>query len=206
MDFNDIQSAWDNDNSQNVEVPSNLDKIKSANMPVDAIRKNLRNEFFIQIPTMILLGFLPQLQHLLPKYYTVFYLFYGIAVATSIYYLIKLYLFYRRISNNTLDTKDNLYKTYFDIKLNMELYKSFTYSLIPFALVAGCLFVISKSPSILELYLINDSIDNSPLAILILIFIVLILLIGLMTEVWVNFYYGKYAKQIKKVIDELKEE
>ena len=206
MDFNDIQSAWNNDTSSDIKVPTNLEKLKSANMPVDAIRKNLRNDFFIQLPAMILLGFLPQLLHLLPKYDTIFYLFYGIAVATSIYYFIKLYLFYRRIGNTTLDTKDNLYKTYFDIQLNMELYKSFTYSLIPFALVGGCLFVISKSPSILERYLISESSSNFPFTILILIFIVLMLLIGLMTEVWVNYYYGKYAKQIKKVIDELKEE
>jgi hypothetical protein len=28
MDFNDIQSAWDNDNNENVVLPNNLEKYK----------------------------------------------------------------------------------------------------------------------------------------------------------------------------------
>ena len=35
MDFNDIQSAWKNEKTENVSLPTHLDKIKSANMPLE---------------------------------------------------------------------------------------------------------------------------------------------------------------------------
>jgi hypothetical protein len=37
-------------------------------------------------------------------------------------------------------------------------------------------------------------------------FMVTILIMGLLTEIWVYSCYGKYARQIKKILDELKEE
>ena len=43
----------------------------------------------------------------------------------SAYYLIIVVCFYKRLNKTTLNTKDNLYETYFDIRLNMELYKTF---------------------------------------------------------------------------------
>jgi hypothetical protein len=56
-----------------------------------------------------------------------YYLIYAIMVAISIYYLGKLLFFYNRLNKSTLNTKDSLYETYFDIRLNMELYKTFTF-------------------------------------------------------------------------------
>jgi hypothetical protein len=56
MDFNDIQSAWTN--SENVVLPNNLEKLKSANT-IDKVRKNLRFELVIQTMAMISFGFIP---------------------------------------------------------------------------------------------------------------------------------------------------
>ena len=42
MDFNDIQNAWNNDKSDNVVLPDNLEKIQTVNMPLERIRKNLQ--------------------------------------------------------------------------------------------------------------------------------------------------------------------
>ena len=43
MDFNDLQSAWKNENTENVKLPTQLEKINSANMPLEIIKKNLKN-------------------------------------------------------------------------------------------------------------------------------------------------------------------
>ena len=45
MDFNDIQNAWNNEKTENVVVPNNLEKIQSANTPLDKIKRNLKREF-----------------------------------------------------------------------------------------------------------------------------------------------------------------
>ena len=205
MDFNDIQSAWNSDKSNNIVIPTHLEKLQSAKTPVDTIRKNLKNEFYVQLFSVIIIGFLPELFKFDTLLLLSFYSFYTIFVSISIYYFVKLYLFYKRLSSASVNTKDNLYETYFDIKLNMELYKSFTYSLIPFLLVFPIIYIVSKFPSLTEKIITDGVINYSFLSVIICAFIISVLLIGLITELWVNHYYGKYAKQIRSLLDELKE-
>lgn len=204
MDFNDIQNAWNNEKTENVVLPNNLEKIQSANTPLDKIRKNLKNELIYQILSVIFIGFLPFIYHFETKMMTPFYLLFSIFVAVCIYYLAKLYLFYKRLNNITLKTKDSLYETYFDVRLNMELYKTFGFALTPFMVLflIGYLYTeFAKSPD----FQVNNF-TNPQLIGLFTIVAFCILFMGLALEWWVHYFYGKYAKEIKKVIDELKEE
>ena len=204
MDFNDIQSAWDNDNNENVVLPINLEKIQSANTPLDKIKKNLKKELIYQSLAVILSGFAPTIFDFPVKWFAPFYLLYSMYFAVCVYFLVKLFLFYKRLNNITLRTKDSLYETYFDVRLNMELYKTFTFALTPFVvlfLVGFTFYVASTTPGMK----ISDLSNTLMIAIFVVIS-VLILFMGLMAEWWVHFFYGKYAKEIRKVLDELKEE
>jgi hypothetical protein len=201
MDFNDIQSAWDNDNNENIVLPNNLEKIQTANTPLDKIKKNLKNELVFQTLTVLLSGFAPVMHGFPVKWITPFYFVYSMFAAVSIYYLVRLFLFYKRLSKTTLNTKDSLYETYFDVRLNMELYKTFTFALTPFMVMFLLGFALYAKPD-----LKIAELRNTVLITTLIIISSAILFIGLMTEWWVQHYYGKYAKEIKKVIDELKEE
>ena len=201
MDFNDIQSAWDNDSNENVVLPTNLEKIQTANTPLDKIKKNLKNELVFQSLTVLLSGFAPVIHGFPVKWITPFYFVYSMFAAVSIYYLIRLFLFYKRLSKTTLNTKDSLYETYFDVRLNMELYKTFTFALTPFMVMFLLGFALYAKPA-----LKIAELSNSVLITTLIIISSAILFVGLMTEWWVQHYYGKYAKEIKKVIEELKEE
>lgn len=204
MDFNDIQSAWNNDKPKNVVLPANLEKLKSANLPLDKIRKNLKNEFIYQIISIVIIGLLPFIYDFPANVIAPFYLLFSIFVAVCIYYLVKLYLFYKRLNSISLNTKDSLYETYFDIRLNMELYKTFGFALTPFVILflVGFLYhVLSKKAEI-----VISNLSNSDLGAFFVIVAMSILFMGLALEWWVRHFYGKYADEIKKVIDELKEE
>ena len=204
MDFNDIQSAWDNDNNENFVLPINLEKIQTANTPLDKIKKNLKKELIYQSLTVILCGFAPIIYHFPEKWFAPFYLLYSMFFAVCLYYLVKLYLFYKRLINITLRTKDSLYETYFDVRLNMELYKTFTFALSPFLVlffVGFTFYFVSTKPGMQ----ISD-LSNTFLVATFVVISLTILFVGLMAEWWVHFFYGKYAKEIRKVIDELKEE
>jgi hypothetical protein len=204
MDFKDIQSAWDNDNNENVVLPTNLEKIQTANTPLDKIKKNLKKELIYQSLAVVLSGFAPIIYHFPEKWFVAFYLLYSMFFAVCVYYLVKLYLFYKRLNNITLRTKDSLYETYFDVRLNMELYKTFTFALSPFIVlffVGFTVYLVSTKPGMQ----ISD-LSNTFLVATFVVISLTILFVGLMAEWWVYFFYGKYAKQIKKVIDELKEE
>ena len=204
MDFNDIQNAWNNEKTDNVVVPNNLEKIESANTPLDKIRKNLKNELLYQGAAVILYGFAPFLFAFPEKWIAPFYLFFSIFVAVCAYYLVKLFLFYKRLNNITLKTKDSLYETYFDVRLNMELYKTFGFALIPFiilSLIGFLYYNFSKVPGFL-----TSEITNFQMIGVFSIVVFSFLSMGIALEVWVNRFYGKYAKQIRQVLDELKEE
>lgn len=204
MDFNDIQNAWNNEKNDNVVLPDNLEKINSANTPLDKIRKNLKNELIMQSVAVLLMAFTPYAYAFPEKWIAPFYLMFSIFVAVCVYYLVKLYVFYKRLNNITLKTKDSLYETYFDVKLNMELYKTFGFALTPFIVLflLGFLYhEFSKAPNFQLTEFTNGQ--------LISVFAVVtfsILFMGLALEWWVQYFYGKYAKEIRKVIDELKEE
>ena len=201
MDFNDIQSAWNNENTKNVVVPTQLEKVQQANTPLDKIRKNLKNEFIYQIVSIVVVGFAPYLNGFPEQAITPFYLLFSLFVAVSAYYLIKLFVFYKRLNKTALNTKDNLYETYFDIRLNMELYKTFGFALMPFMilfLVGVLYFTLPNGATFF-----TDSTNSITLFLSVLFSM---LFMGIASEWWVHFFYGKYAKEIRTVLDELKEE
>ena len=204
MDFNDIQNAWKNEQTENVVLPNSLEKIQSANTPLDKIKKNLKNEFIYQIISIVLIGLVPLILHFPAKGVVLFYLLFSLLVAVSVYYFIKFYFFYKRLNTITLKTKDSLYETYFDIRLNMELYKTFGFALTPFLilyLIGLFYYEFSKIPGFFE-----DEFTNYQLGGLFSIVVFCMLFMGIALEWWVYKFYGKHAKEIKKVIDELKEE
>lgn len=204
MDFNEIQNAWNNDKNENVTLPTNLEKLQAVNTPLDKIRKNLKNEFIYQIISIIVLAFVPLLYGFSKSITILYFTLFSIFVAICVYYLLKLYFFYKRINNVMLNTKDSLYETYFDIRLNMEIYKTFGFALTPFLVlfVVGLMyFEISKTQEI-----VLNNLQNSHLIILFVLIAFCILFMGIALEWWVKYFYGKYAKEIKKVLEELKEQ
>lgn len=204
MDFNDIQNAWNNEQSENVTLPKNLEKIQSANTPLDKIKQNLKKEFIYQILSILFIAILPLVLHFPDTMTKIYYVLFSIFLAVCVYYLVKLYLFYKRLNAITLRTKDSLYETYFDIRLNMELYKTFGFALTPFLilyLIGLFYYEFSKIPGF-EMHEFN----NYHLAGLLSIVVFVMLFMGISLEWWVHHFYGKFAKEIKNVIDELKEE
>ncbi|MDR6764160.1 hypothetical protein J2Y38_004389 [Flavobacterium sp. 2755] len=204
MDFDEIQNAWNNDKPKNVVVPHNLEKIQSANTPLDKIKKNLKTEFYYQILSIVFIGTVPLIGNLPPKWTFFYYLLFSLFVAVCVYYLLKLYFFYKRLNNTTLTTKDSLYETYFDIRLNMELYKTFGFALTPFLvlyLLGLSYYSFSKIPGFFD-----HEFSNGQLVGFFLVVVFGVLFMGISLEWWVHKFYGKFAKEIRKVIDELKEE
>jgi len=204
MDFNDIQNAWNSEKTENVILPDNLEKIQSVNTPLDKIKRNLKREFKYQIVCIAILGFVPLIYDFPEKMDILFYLLFSLYVAICAYYLVRFYQFYKRLDTLTLKTKDSLYEIYFDIRLNMELYKTFGFALTPFLilyLVGFSYYAFSKVPGFF-----SDEFTNFQLIGLFSIVVFSLFFMGFYVEWLVRHFYGKFAKEIRKVLDELKEE
>lgn len=204
MDFNDIQNAWNNEKSENVILPKNLDKIHSANTPLDKIKKNLKVEFYFQILSVFFMGSVPLIIEISSKITFFYYLLYSLFVAVSVYYLMKFYFFYKRLNKINLTTKDSLYETYFDIRLNMELYKTFGFALTPFLILYMLGFYYYSFSNVPDFA--DHEFSHGQLIVFYLIVFFVMLFMAVSLEWWVHNFYGKFAKEIKKVIDELKDE
>lgn len=204
MDFNDMQNAWNTENTDKVVVPANLEKIQAANTPLEKVKKNLKNELMSQVLAVVGIGFVPLLHDFPKTLFSPFYILFAIFVAVCIYYLVKLFLFYKRLNAVSLSTKDSLYETYFDIRLNMELYKTFGFALTPFLVIFLVGLFYHQLGNKVAIDILN--LTNAQMVGIVVSLIIGVLAMGLMLEVWVHFFYGKYAKEIRKLIDELKEE
>jgi hypothetical protein len=205
MDFNDIQNAWKNEQTENVVLPNNLEKIQSVNTPLDKIRKNLKRELVIQVVSMILVGIVPLIIEMKYSFFLAYYLLYAVSIIISIGFTIRLYMYYKNFTDIATTTKDNLYEIYYNIRLFIETYKSCSYTFFPFALFYMFLLPLGKKSGKLLNLILNTN-QEKVAVIVILIVTVFVILMWCMTEGHTKLFYGKYAKEIKKVIDELKEE
>jgi hypothetical protein len=205
MDFNDIQNAWNNEKTENVHLPNNLEKIQSVNTPLDKIKKNLKKELIVQLVSMVFIAIVPLFIEMKYSFVLAYYLLYAVSIIIFGFFTIRLYLYYKNFADITTTTKDNLYEIYYNIRLFMETYKSCSYTFISFGLFYMFLLPLGKKSGKL-LNRVLDANQENVVLIVVLMVVVFMIFGWLMTEGHVKLFYGKYAKEIKKVIDELKEE
>lgn len=206
MNFDDIKSAWNNDNEgDKVVIPSSVDQLKTLQLPVDKLRKTMQLEFFAQLACLAMTAFLPIIFPLNAVMIIPFYAIYLVVIAISVQYFYKFRTFYKSLGTNTLSSKDNLYALYYEAKLNIEMYKAYTYILCPFAMVIGVMYAVSNKSSDIAT-LLTKAIDHKGFALVVAgAFVILVLFIITIMEAWIKETYGKYMLQIGKVLEQFKE-
>lgn len=204
MNFDEIKSAWDNESGNEMEIPQSVKLLRKAQHPIEQIRRNMRNEFYSQLAAMVFFGFIPQIFQMNENLYLAFYLLYAVMVAISIYYLAKFYNFFRHTSNIELNTKDSLYELYYELRLNMEMYKSFTFIITPFAI--AIMLMASYQSSYVAHNISKFGVSSTTILPLATLLILIMFFIGYGAHWWVNHFYGAYGKVLKALIDEMKEE
>lgn len=202
MNFEELQTAWKDSSPDEVSIPSTLEQLKSAQQPIDRITGNMRKEIYYQVASILLMGVFPIIFQLGSQAYRLYYLMYVLMMVISIYYFYKFYRFFRQIPHYNNNSKDSLYELYYQIRLNLETYKSFSFLLLPFAIMASLLIIFDQrfQPGSVSLQFSNrdwgvltGAIIGATVAIIITV------------NWWVEYFYGKYARQIRKLLDELRE-
>jgi hypothetical protein len=203
MNLNDLQEAWNREEGGENELRLNLAGLKEAHQPIDAIRKNMKNELYLQLAVIALLAYAPFYYGISGKLLMAYFTLYGLLVTVSGYYFYRFTRFFGKLHNYNANAKDSLYELYYEIRLHCEMYKSLTYLLIPFLLVIGGIIGYTKKTKQLpEEPLFTGDLDWVILSVLSIFFTLMIIAA---TNWWVNHFYGKHAKSIRKILDELKE-
>lgn len=203
MNLDKLKSAWNTENTDDVHIPSKIKQLGQAKHPLDKLKQNMNKEWYLQIVAILFLGFFPQLFHIHPSLYVIYYTSYALLVVISVYYLNLFRLFYNKINHYTTDTKDSLTEIYYDFKLNIERYHAFGFLLIPTALVAIGLYVYN---TLLEKGKDFSSISEEFKLVIIILTLVVSLSFIISILAWTRYFYSPYVNQLKKVLDELKAE
>lgn len=201
MNFDQLKDEWNNNNAPHQEISEDMLKIKEARTPIDKIRKQMKQEFMLQVASLALGAFIPKIFDFSIPLKSTYLIFFVIAVAFCTYYFYKFYRFYKHSYDLSIDSRKNLLWFYYEMKLNVELYKALTY-IIGFIMISFCATALFLTKNDLLVKIL----EKLSLTYIVLNAFITILIIGVLTELWARFYYGKHIKQIKVIIDSLDEE
>lgn len=201
MNFDEIKSNWDQEDHGDINIPKSISEMGQARHPVEKLKRNMRFELIMQVVTLILLPFFFRL-HFRDEFYEILWGVYVVFVLISLYYSFGFYKFYKGSLGYSETTRDSLNELYYELKLNMERYRSLGFLCLPFIIIIAGLSALSRFDA--------SNVDWLQMVVHLRAF-----LIGMVVAsaiyiwviiIWVNKLYGTYARQLKNILDELKEE
>ena len=194
MELDDFKKLYKKE--EITETPEiSLEKQKEIHLPLEKIRKNMRLEFWMNFISMVIL--IPLFKIFSDNEFIRWSL-YGILLFVVIYYYIKFYWFYRKISNNDLSTFQQLIELKYELRNNIELYKSYYIASIPFFYSILLLYIEKKYDVFFKT---DDLIIHYAPFIIFFAFIATFLGFG---KWWWDNYYNKYIKEVEKLLNDLK--
>ena len=201
MNFDKLKDQWNKSETNTNEVSENILKVREASTPIDSIRKKMKHEFFWQIFSLAIMAFASKILRFSQELGQVYLIFFAIVCGFTAYYFFKFYTFYKHSYNLSLDSRKNILWFYYEMKLNIELYKAHTYivAFIYLSFISVALFLINGNA-------IAKLLEKVPFMYLAINAAATILVIGIVTELWAKFSYGKYLKRLKLIIDSIDEE
>jgi hypothetical protein len=202
MNFDNLKKSWDEEKSENLEIPSAINQLRKSTHPLEIIRQNMKKEFYTQIAAILFLALAPQLTGIKPSLYLIYYTSYAVLVIISAYYLYGFFKFYNQMDLHSLNTKDSLWKIYYEVRLNMERYQSFGFLLLPFLMV--WMGVYGYSIFIEKGMALNDISTKLQIIIIVLVLITTAITISAIV-LWTRKIYGKYADELKEILTEMNE-
>ncbi|MBN9336930.1 MAG: hypothetical protein J0I88_03660 [Chryseobacterium sp.] len=196
MDLDNLKSLWNKEDvSETPEIST--ERQKEIHLPLEKIRKNMRNEFWstiILLPIVLIAIWFFNIPFRFRLYIEVLV---ASMTLVTVFFFSKFFKLYREISNPTLGTYDSLKDLFHQFELNKQYYLSFYLSFVPF-------FVC-------EIIIITESIPYSHQYTdgLLAVKFIISILFGLFAlyffgNWWFKHFYGKYIDKIKKLVEDLK--
>ena len=201
MNLDDIKNNWNELNHENIQLPESVSDLKKAQHPIAKLKRNMGMEFILQMLTMLALPvyfryqFSEDLQNVLLGVYAVF-------VLICAYYFYHFYLFYNRDLRSFNNSKDSLYELYYNLLLNIERYKSCGFLFIPFIIILAGMGSLDGAKNVdMQWSVLIANLKEFLLGMIVATGIYIAMVI-----VWIEWFYGRYACQIKDVLHELRED
>lgn len=208
MNLDNIKSKMDSDNMDDYTIPQSIIELKTTQLPLQKVRRNLRNEILIQILVFICLFTIPNFWEMNEIAKGLYFVLLFITTLITTTYLLKMSTFLKRNADISPNSKQVLINIIHELNLTLEVYKT--------AIVSGSLllpilvFVVFTGKAKFEETLLYDlitfNISFNHLILYIVGYLLISILIVYTTNWWTNYLYGKYIKSIEKTLDEINAE
>jgi len=198
--FKQWQELWQGGQNEGTEISSQSLHFRTSHTYIDKIRRNMRNEFYfalVFLPAALLYASVQSSNYEMSLIVRSCIVFMGI-IAT--FYVFRFFTFYRSTSLLSFNTRESLLWFVSEMRLQLEVYRSFTYIMVLCGLFFGMLYGIFEP---------SDDESSAALTNRQLIWLLLSLFAGMliftlsMLEVWIYVVYGKYVRKLRALITEL---
>ncbi len=197
MELDHIKNIWDSEQISDTPKIS-IEKQKEIHLPLEKIRKNMRNEFWstAAVFLFIILFFVVSDMYIFRFKVYIITLVSAQMLITSFYFF-KFFNLYKNLTLVGLSTTDSLKDLCFQFKLNEQYYLSFYISFVPFV-VCEMLIMFEFLPNLKKMVGVDFIFTFLGICIFTLL---LLYFVGML---WFKKFYGKYISQIMQITKDLK--
>ena len=206
MNIDDLKDAWNNDEPKDMHLPVSTAELGKTTSAIQRIRKNMKSEF---VATLVSYGLIMLFLYKHPQIsfmFNIAVILLFIIFVINCYYFSRFYIFYKSISRYDLSLKESIQKIVYEMELNAEIYKTYSFSVAPLSVLITLALIYSPEKSVYIQQMINSSAHIS-IGNLLWIFLVIIISF-LVTYFAINFHvrtqYGKYLTELKRIMEDLR--
>jgi hypothetical protein len=208
MNIDELKDAWSQDEPEGMSLPVSTEVLGKTTSVVGTIRKKMRAEFIaLVVCYTVIIGFLFSGDQSSFFIDMIKILLFSILLLNGFYYS-RFYVFYKAIGRYDLNIKSSIRKIVYELELNAEIYKTYSFSAMPLSMLTAGAFIASKLNFIHTHSMFAPGSNVSATTMLwicstiVVSFIITYFLIGLS----VRLTYGKYIDALKQVMNDLGED
>ena len=194
MKVDELKEIWNHNtkNSEDFKIHF-LDKIGNRN-PLVKLKNSMKWEFIATWIFILVLMVIPIVSPIKNKIIQIFiYVALNLAVLTTLFYHFLFYRIYKNGLKQAANSFMHLLEFIAEYKVALNLYRSYNYTLVLILVPAILLYRYKIHFDYIE------TITTPMLWIIIFFTSVAIVLVILFCEIWINYFYGKYLRDLQTI-------
>jgi hypothetical protein len=208
MNIDELKDAWSQDEPQGMSLPLSTEKLGKTNSAVAKLRKNMKAEFVALVVCYIVIiwflfdGAQPSIFFDMSRI-----LLFSLLVLNTFYYF-RFYIFYKAIGRYDLNMRNSIRKIVYELELNSEIYKTYSFSAMPLSILTAVALVSGKiKPAHMhDILTINSGVSLNAMLTIFAIILISYLITYCFISLHVRWTYGKYLAELKEVMNDLGED
>lgn len=204
MNFDNLKSAWEQDKTEQQYLSISDIYIGRSTTVVGKIRRNMKKEFLFQFSCYLLLLLIFFLWIKNPITEPIMTVITFILLMQSGYYTYRFYYFFKSIGRADLGIKKNIRHIIYELEINMDAYKIYTFCTFPLVSLFFLAIVADRSiSSYIQEVITSEVWQIGPLLLFMLLMMLLQVIFYFFIKEHLNFQYGRYLRELKKIWEDL---